>query len=110
MRLPSGERAVLDIAKLRDYCLSPDHARGKHKARVFRAALGIGPDAAGALRSGLLEAARVGEARLGESDDFGQRYFVDRAFAWGGREVLIRSTWIVRTGEDFPRFTTCFIL
>ena len=35
MKLPSGARAVVDVAKLCDYCLSPDHPRGRHKARGF---------------------------------------------------------------------------
>ncbi len=41
MRLPNGDRAVVEDAKLLDYCLSPSHPRGRHKARVFAAALGI---------------------------------------------------------------------
>jgi hypothetical protein len=37
---------VVDIAKLRDYCLSEAHPRGRHKARSFRARLGLtGADA-----------------------------------------------------------------
>src|SRR5579863_7959177 len=28
MKLPGGDQAIVDIAKLRDYCLSPGHARG----------------------------------------------------------------------------------
>jgi hypothetical protein len=28
--------ATVDVAKLRDYCLSDAHLRGRHKARVFR--------------------------------------------------------------------------
>ena len=37
--LPGGDKAVLDIRKIEDYCLSPIHPRGRHKARVFREAL-----------------------------------------------------------------------
>ena len=40
--LPNGDRAVVDIAKLTDYCLNPQHEDGKHKARVFASALGLG--------------------------------------------------------------------
>ena len=43
MKLPNGKKAVVEIAKLRDYCLSVAHPEGRHKARVFRAVLGIGP-------------------------------------------------------------------
>jgi Domain of unknown function (DUF4926) len=34
--LPNGDRAILDIRKLEDYCLSPSHPRGRHNTRVFR--------------------------------------------------------------------------
>jgi hypothetical protein len=33
MKLPNPKRAVVDIAKLRDYILNPEHPRGRHKAR-----------------------------------------------------------------------------
>jgi len=39
--LPQHEKAVVPIAKLRDYALDPDHPEGKNKARVFKAALGM---------------------------------------------------------------------
>ena len=42
MKLPHNERTYVNIVKLRDYSLSPTHEEGKHKARVFAAALGIG--------------------------------------------------------------------
>jgi hypothetical protein len=41
MKLPNAERAFIDLAKLRDYSLCATHPEGKHKARVFAAALGI---------------------------------------------------------------------
>jgi hypothetical protein len=41
MRLPNGDQAIVEIVKLRDYCLSPTHPRGRHKARVFAAVLGL---------------------------------------------------------------------
>jgi hypothetical protein len=39
--LPNNDRAILDIRKIEDYCLNPAHPRGRHKAQVFRRALGI---------------------------------------------------------------------
>jgi len=39
--LPHLERAVVPLEKLSDYVLSPDHPKGKDKARVFKAVLGI---------------------------------------------------------------------
>ena len=74
MRLPNAEDAVVDIVKIQDYCLNPDHSKGKHKARVFLKALGIDKNDAVT------------------------------------RTALVRTTWIIRIGENFPRLATCFIL
>jgi uncharacterized protein DUF6883 len=40
--LPGAEDAVIPPSKLRDYALNPDHATGRHKARVFASELGLG--------------------------------------------------------------------
>lgn len=90
MKLPNGELAVVDSAKLREYCLNPHHARGRHKARVF-ATIDIHQDDSEILREALLAAARQGEASAGEANQYGQRY-------------------VVRTGENLPRLTTCYVI
>jgi hypothetical protein len=41
MKLPNAELAIIDEEKIRDYFLSMDHPRRKHKARVFQSALGL---------------------------------------------------------------------
>jgi len=56
MKLPGGSNAVVDIAKLRDYCLSATHPRGRHKARVFASSLGLTYADADWLRNELLAA------------------------------------------------------
>jgi hypothetical protein len=71
VNLPNGDRAVVDIIKLRGYCLSPDHLRGRHKARVFATALGLTADDAAVLRDAVLLAARGGSAVAGERDQYG---------------------------------------
>jgi hypothetical protein len=73
MRLPNPEFAVVDLRKLRDYCLNPEHPRGKHKAQVFSVALGLGAGDAEELRETLLSAARSEEAVTGEEDEYGKR-------------------------------------
>lgn len=65
MKVPNAERAVVDIHKLRDYCLNPLHDEGKHKARLFAAALGMTADNAEELRDTLLEAVKTYDAQLG---------------------------------------------
>ena len=110
MKLPNGDRAVVDIVKLTDYCLSTSHPRGRHKARVFAATLGLDADQADLLRDALLEAARTGEATPSDQDEFGQRHVVDFTMKGPAGEAGVRSTWIIRVGEDFPRLTSCYVL
>lgn len=110
MKLPNGEKALVEIAKLRDYCLSVAHPEGRHKARVFRAVLGIGPAESHMLQERLLAAACDQEAVAGEVDEFGHRYVIDFPLEHAGRRAMVRAAWIVLTNEDFPRLTSCYIL
>jgi hypothetical protein len=110
MRLPNADEAIVDIAKLRDYCLSPTHPRGRHKARVFAAALGLTADDAETLRDALLQGVQTTDATEAEQDTFGQRYVVDFRMQGLRINAIVRSTWIVRTGEQNPRLTSCYIL
>jgi hypothetical protein len=110
MKLPGGDRATVDIAKLRDYCLNPAHARGRHKARVFASTLGLTSADAEFLREQLLRAARERSATPGDCDEHGERYVVDFRLDRGGRHATVRSAWIIGTGDRAPRLTSCFIL
>jgi len=110
MKLPNPERAVVDMDKLRHYCLNSRHLRGRHKARVFASALGIAAEHADILRHALLEAALHSEATRSERDDYGERYVLDFEMDGPSGRALVRSLWIVRTGEDIPRLSSCFVL
>ena len=108
--MPNAERAVVDLRKLRDYCLSAQHPRGRHKARVFESALGFTAPNAEELRDVLLAAARSDQAVPTEQDEYGQRYVVDVMVSGPAGQATVRSTWIVRAGEDFPRLISCYVL
>jgi hypothetical protein len=110
MLIPNAENAVVDIRKLRDYCLNSNHENGKHKARLFSSILGITIDDAEDLRQILLEVVKTYEAQLGRCDRFGQRYTLDFSVEWQNRSATIRSGWIVEHDSDIPRLTTCYPL
>ncbi len=110
MNLPGSERAIVDIAKLRDYCLNERHPRGRHKARVFASSLGITISEADVLQCALLNAAVSGDAVVGEADDYGQRYVLDFVMIGPAGRAMVRSSWIIPRGEDFPRLTSCYVL
>ena len=110
MKLPNGERAVVPIEKLRDYCLNPIHRVGGHKAHVFESVLGLRVAQAAELQQRLLAVAQTGEAVLGMQNAYGQRYMVDFEMTTTVGTAMVRSTWIVLVGEDVPRLTSCYVL
>ena len=109
MKLPNGDHAIVDIRKLLEYCLNPQHPRGRNKARVF-ASVGIREADAEELRTALFAAARGTDVQLGVANVHGQRYMIDFDLIRQGRVVRIRSSWIVRIGDGLPRLTSCYVL
>ena len=91
MLLPNAENAVVDIRKLRDYCLNLGHDDGKHKARLFLSCLGMTAENAEELRRILLEAIQTQEVQLGRQDEFGQRYTLDFDIEWQNKSATLRS-------------------
>ncbi|MBD1870644.1 hypothetical protein H6F95_25750 [Cyanobacteria bacterium FACHB-471] len=108
--LPYAENAVVDIRKLRDYCLNPNHDDGKHKARLFSSILGMTADDAEDLRQILLKIVKAQEVRRGRQDAYGQRYTIDFTLEWQNRSAIVRSGWIIENDSGIPRLTTCYPL
>ena len=97
MKIPNAEHAIVDIRKLRDYCLNPQHHKGKHKARLFTALLGMNSNDAEELRNALLEAVKKQDTQLAEKDAYGQLYTLDFTLNWRDKQATIRSAWIIET-------------
>lgn len=95
MKLPNAEHAVIEIEKLRDYCLSTSHPRGRHKARVFATALGMTAGDAEELRDAIVTAISIREATPTEQDQYGQRYVVDFNLKRQDKEAMVRSSGII---------------
>ena len=110
VRLPNAEKAVIDLSKLRDYCLNPSHIEGRHKARVFAAALGIGQDDANWLCTAIQAAIQKASVIHTEPHPYGVRYTVDVALVRDNAQAMVRTGWMIRANEDFPRLVTCFVL
>jgi hypothetical protein len=103
---------VVEPAKLRDYCLSDTHPRGRHKARVFRSRLGLTAADTDTLQQAMLNAATNCQDDLLPSlaDEFGQRYVLDFELTTATGTATVRSAWIVLGGEDVLRLTSCYVL
>jgi hypothetical protein len=110
MLIPNAENAVVDIRKLRDYCLNSEHNTGKHKARLFQSMLGMTRENEPELRQILLEVITTHPAKLGRKDFFGQRYTLDFKLEWQNKNAVIRSGWIIEINSSIPRLTSCYPL
>ena len=110
MKLPNPERAIIDRQKLSLYCLNLEHPDCKHKGRVFKSVLGIGLDEIEELQLALLQAIQIYEAIPIKQNQYGQKYVVDFTMTRLNKQVVVRSAWIVRNTEDFPRLVTCYVL
>jgi len=92
-KLPNPDKALIDIDKLSGYCLNSEHQDGQHKARVFKSALSLGTDAIPTKRN-----------------EYGQKYVIDFEINHSDKMAKIRSAWMVRNNENFPRLITCYVL
>ena len=109
MRLANADRAVVDIGKLRDYSLNPGHRTGKHKAQVFATVLGFTATDAAELREMIRAAVLTHDAFEVGTDEHGTRYTVDFAVHGLRGMVMIRTAWIIDTGETIPRLVSCYV-
>lgn len=111
MKVRDAERADVDIAKLRLYCLDMHHPCGWHKARQFESRLGMTAHDAEALQKQLLHAVQTSEsAKVVGRDEHAQRYQLDVDVKGPLGTARVRTTWMMRTRDHGPRLATCFIL
>lgn len=108
MLLPNIENATIDRKKLADYVLNASHPEGRHKARVFLAALGITPADAEWLANAMLAGLRKSDAVLQSNTNWGPIYRVDMDIARGQRCAKVRTAWLCATEE--VRLITCFAI
>jgi hypothetical protein len=86
-------------------CMKSDFFSG------FLSALGMAASDAGSLQNLLLAAAAESDnVTMTGTDEYGYRYSLDCTICWYSRESVVRSAWIIKSGEEFPRLTSCYIL
>src|SRR5436305_11503687 len=106
MRLPRAEQARIPTEKLVRYALDPNHARGRHKARVFASALGIEASDWRYLHDQILESLPTATVRATRITPFGVAYEVVVSIdGLNGATQPVVTTWLVETGQP-PRLTS----
>lgn len=110
MLLPNIENAYIDDRKLIDYCLSETHPIGKHKARVFMSALDFSLENFQDLKESILSEIFEKEAVITEINQYGTLYVVDIHVENPPKHAFVRTSWIVKVDENFPRLTSCYVI
>jgi hypothetical protein len=107
--LPNYRNAFIAIEKLEEYCLNPFHPTGKNKALVFKSVFGFTQEDAEFLRENILNEISKNDAIYDRVDEFGQRFTVDIKIRILDVKNVIRTNWIIKNSEDFPRLITCYV-
>jgi len=108
MNLPAADRALIQPEKLRDDLLSTEHPVGRFKAAFF-GRMGYSRQGWQRLQMDILQLARSAVAVERQMSNFGQKYEVNGILRGpSGREARVTTVWIVKNGEDFPRFVTVY--
>ena len=108
MTLPGADRAFVHPDKVGAYLLVLNHPQGQSKAHAFVKA-GFSLDSARTLADQFRLLARSGVARGGSRSTYGRKYEIDGMIqSPSGALFGVRTVWIVRFGEDFPRFVTAY--
>jgi hypothetical protein len=108
LRIPNADRAVIEPTKLHDYLLSRGHPVGRFKASFFLA-LGYSAEAWRQLERDLRHQHLSHDAIAEAPTDYGQKYAIRATLAGpSGQAAEVVSIWVVRTGEDVPRFVTAY--
>ncbi|MFD2934369.1 DUF6883 domain-containing protein [Spirosoma flavum] len=108
--LPFAEHAQADDSKFLGYCLNTDHPYGKPKARVFRSALGITSVEWQILCDAILLAVLLNSATHEGRNSYGEIYVVDFEMTHQAKTAIVRTSWIIDDGENFPRLTSRMLL
>jgi len=109
MKLPNVGEAIIDFRKMKEYCLNPEHPRGKHKAKVFQRSLGVTSEDAQELINQIKNKIMEADCVKGDIDEYGQRFTVDVEIEIDKAKAIVRTGWILKQNETRPVFMTCYV-
>ena len=109
INLPGAEQARIPTEKLTGYALDLDHPRGRHKARVFAAALGITANDWPYLHDQILAGLPNALVRSTRITPFGVAYeVVVMIDGLNGATAAVVTTWMVEDDSP-PRLTSTWV-
>jgi hypothetical protein len=110
MNLPNAESAIVPRSKIEDYLLHLEHPIGGGKAKFF-VHFGFDRKRWEELADALRRHAQENQVAGTTVDTDGVTYVVEGGIkAPSGRQLRIRTVWLIETGELAPRFITAYPL
>lgn len=70
--MPNADKAIVDFLSVTEYLPSLKHPDDRHKERLFKGALEIGPEGAKELQAALLTVVKECGAECGKFDRYGR--------------------------------------
>lgn len=108
MRLPNANLALVERQKIVEYLLNREHPDNGGKADFF-IALGFGTNDWETMAAAVRVLAMHSSVSLSMESEHGKKYIVDGAIATpSGKTPMVRTVWIVDTGETIPRLVTAY--
>lgn len=113
--LVNVDRARFDADKLLKYALNPEHSRGRHKAAVFRSAIGAGAGDAKMIEQQIMAFLPYAEGLPQKADKYGARFSVTVPVTGpNGKTVDVLTSWIYdfkegRSVATTPRLLSIYI-
>ena len=108
MKLPNQKNASVSLSKISDYLISETHPVGKWKAKIFQSH-GYTQKNIDSLRDGLLSIANEEEVNDIINTIYGTKYIINGNLKTpSGKELNVKTIWIIDTGQEIPRFVTAY--
>lgn len=108
MKIPNGDRAIIEPSKITEYLLNPKHRRGGSKANLLLQ-FGYSVENWNQLEADIREFHLPVDVDIVKETPYGTRYEVSAALITPiGRQLFTRSIWQIDRGTDRPRLITLF--
>jgi len=108
MKIPNADIAFIHSSKITDYLLNEEHKDGKDKA-IFFIKQGFTKYDHEIFKHAILEHVKLCEISKIKETVFGIKYIVDGKIKCpAGKQINIRSVWIIRNNEKVPELVTVY--
>lgn len=106
MKIPNGDRAIIERSKLVNYALNVSHERGGSKARKL-IRYGYSPDKWKQLELDIRKYHLTADIRIEKATRYGMRYEIRAALPSPvNRQLYVKTVWQIDNGTDVPRLIT----